>query len=197
MICRDFEYLALLLHSGEISDDDRTALDRHLRACTNCAAFAADLDRLLATAHQTLPRGEPSDLCLTRIRAEAKALLQSNQLSTPTPIRARSHSHSYALALAAGLALLLVSLFVLHRFGSSTPDGASTKPSQTPTPSAYLPHPRDLKPSMDMEWFTDAGAFHLFFLDDCFAVEEASELVRQGHVTPPELDLMILEGLAI
>ena len=73
MNCQDTERAILLAETGELSDRKQRTLDDHLSTCPACASYRQNARRLMDSAKESLPAGEPSPVVMARIRAAAAA----------------------------------------------------------------------------------------------------------------------------
>jgi len=91
----EIERLVLLEGSGELSDAERRALEAH----PDAERCRKDVHRLVTTAREALPGGEPGSAALARIREAAEARISRPLVLRPPVL--------HGLAYAAALALLL------------------------------------------------------------------------------------------
>lgn len=80
---------------GELSDAERTALERHLAACPVCTATLADLTRVVMRARALVPAKPPRDLwngIAARIGART-----ADEVSPPLPRAAARRRWSFSL----------------------------------------------------------------------------------------------------
>ncbi len=86
--CSNFEDQAVLYAAGEVSEEDRAAVDAHARHCANCAAILSaemELRKAFASRPQPADTFDRSELLLARCRSE---LLESLDDAAAAPKRA-------------------------------------------------------------------------------------------------------------
>lgn len=186
MTCEKFQHQILLLQSGELPGKSREPLERHIAACPACAAFAHDLEAIAQAASSTST--EPSSAGLARIRNEAEACCRT--------VPSKRRSNAPLLAMAASLALLLAGSFILQRLQDTrNVQATALKPANPDAPQLLTTADADLL--FGLELADDADAYPSFMQDTCLAIEQSSDLLEQGRVTPAQLDIMFLEAIAI
>ncbi|MBA4386837.1 MAG: hypothetical protein C0404_02580 [Verrucomicrobia bacterium] len=105
MKCKETEPLILLAESGELPAADREALEAHLKTCAQCAEYRLYVAGLTGLAKKALPAGEPSDLLVGRIMAEARSHAAPRVTSFRRPVL-QILAYAAALAVAAGVWLM-------------------------------------------------------------------------------------------
>jgi anti-sigma factor RsiW len=123
---------------GELSAEERTALEDHLRHCVACGAALADLQRIVRRARALDDRQPERDLwpgIAARIGVPAAAATEATEirLAGRTP---RRWTFSLPQLAAAGIALMALSgaaAWLLH------PAGTAVVLTRQPTPPAVVP----------------------------------------------------------
>lgn len=105
MKCNEAELWILLQDSNELATSKQKILNDHLKQCTSCIQFQANLDLL---QENTCPMEEPSPFIINNINREARK-------EAPQPKLSLVRSWKPAIGIAAGL------LMALGLFFSKTP----------------------------------------------------------------------------
>src|SRR6266540_2535065 len=101
---------------GEVDQDVRSSIERHLSTCDSCRALLGDFRSVAAAAARETPPPVPGDLRL-RVRRALDAQ------STPRPTGFAGWLGPYRLGLAAAAAVVLVIGLWAVRQGPPAPDG--------------------------------------------------------------------------
>lgn len=138
MNCQNAEQAILLAETGELSDRRMRELDAHLASCAACAHYRQSARRLVASARESRPAGEPSAIMMARIRAAAVQRPVPRFLLFPRPV-------VQVLAYAAAFAVLAGGWFAFSP-GPASPKGTSMNDF-----SAIMHAAAETTPTMMME----------------------------------------------
>jgi hypothetical protein len=107
MNCERWQHQVLLAESGELSDDERPALETHLAGCPACRDFRAASSALADAVRPALRHGEPSAAAMAAISEEAASRAGRSRLLVFRPFVFQLAACAAAFALVVGGWLLL------------------------------------------------------------------------------------------
>ena len=183
MNCEQAERWMLLMRTGELPLRKRIRLGRHLAACAHCRMCRDDMERILSGSKEALLSEEPGVDTLSAVRDAAVAGIRKSTI----PVRERSAQRIVVrwrpvLACAALVLVCLAGWYLLSKRQFPSID----------TRSARVYSDQELLLSSDefSELFTINS-------DDMLGFEQISELTQRSDVNALDMEIMILDGLAI
>jgi anti-sigma factor RsiW len=163
---------------GELSEGERSALERHLAACPTCTSTLEDLTRVAQRARRLPTPAPATDLwpgIAARIGADTRPLPVA-----PAPTTRRRWSFSLPELAAACLAVAALSGSGVWLLAGRGPAASSPAPAAPSRPVALAPSPALSRPALAEQKY-DA------------AVAELEQVLQQGRATLDTTTVHILE----
>jgi anti-sigma factor RsiW len=159
---------------GELNENERSALERHLGACPTCTTALAELTRVTDRARR-LPSVPPS----TDLWPGIAARISADALATPTAPSPKRRGWSFSLPqlAAACLAVALISGGGVWFLAGRSPAPTATPPAQ---PLVVLPAPALLRPVLADQKYAAA-------------VADLEQVVQQGRGTLDSTTVRVIE----
>lgn len=184
MNCREAERRILLRHSGELLFQQGLQLEQHLVECERCRAYHNDLERILPLAKNALRSGTPGEPTRAAIRDAAAADAGRRDRTRLTRLPPAIPAWRPLLALAAAALVALGGWLFLARQSASTGGPATARQTALPADNAD-------------DFTVAAQEFMALTAEDVVCLDRLADLADQQQFSPLELELLLIEGLAI